>query len=195
MSNKGKKSVLITGCSFGGESHLTALDCWSRESVHKGRLTIENFIHPGIGYALAEAFARQGLRVFATARNVSKMSGLDKKPNVTLLQLDVTSEASVASAVEAVRVETGGTLNYLVNNSGRQYWMPLLDSDLDEGKALFEVNFWGVLRMIQAFAPLLMAATNGATIANIGSIVASLYSPYCSALDPCSGMPRKGSED
>lgn len=111
------------------------------------------------------------------------MSALDKKSNVTLLPLDVTSEASVASALEAVRSKTGGTLNYLVNNSGRQYWMPLLDSDLDEGKAMFEVNFWGVLRAIQAFAPLLMAAADGATVVNIGSIVASLYTPYCSPFD------------
>jgi 1-acylglycerone phosphate reductase len=133
----------------------------------------------GIGYALAESFSKRGLKVFATARDVSKMAGLEKKPNITLLPLDVTSAAEVASAVEAVKSETGGKLDYLVNNSGRQYWMPLLDSDLDEGKALFEVNFWGVLRTIQAFAPLLIAAKGG-TIVNIGSIVASLHPPYCS---------------
>lgn len=116
------------------------------------------------------------------------MAGLEKKPNITLLPLDVTSAADVASAVEAVKSETGGKLDYLVNNSGRQYWMPLLDSDLDEGKALFEVNFWGVLRTIQAFAPLLIAAEGG-TVVNVGSIVASLHPPYCSP-SPVTRIPK-----
>lgn len=122
------------------------------------------------------------------------MAGLEKNPNITLLPLDVTSAAEVASAVEAVKSETGGKLDYLVNNSGRQYWMPLLDSDLDEGKALFEVNFWGVLRTIQAFAPLLIAA-EGATIVNIGSIVASLYTPYCSLLPHLRWKKKTNSHD
>jgi NAD(P)-dependent dehydrogenase (short-subunit alcohol dehydrogenase family) len=68
------KSVVITGCSAGG-----------------------------IGYALAQEYARLGHRVYATARNVNKMKGL-KELGVTLVQLDVTNHKSIGSAARQVRV-------------------------------------------------------------------------------------------
>lgn len=143
------KSVLITGCSEGG-----------------------------IGYALAVAFAQRQLNVIATARDLTKMASLTKYSNITLLALDVTDPAQIAAVVEQVSNKTGGTLDYLVNNSGVSYMMPALDSDIEEGKKMFEVNFWAVLRMIQAFAPLLIAARG--TIVNIGSLLGYLYNPYLS---------------
>jgi 1-acylglycerone phosphate reductase len=143
-------SVLITGCSEGG-----------------------------IGYAMARAFQSRGFTVFATARSLSKMSSLKDLPNTILLELDVTSAADITAAVEAVKAQSPcGRLDYLVNNSGRQYHRPTLDADIDEAKKLFDVNFWGVLAMIQAFAPLLFQAQG--TIVNIGSIVGYLYSPWSS---------------
>lgn len=145
------KSVLITGCSAGG-----------------------------IGYSLAQEFQSHGLTVFATARTLSKISNLEKLSNVTLLPLDVTSASSIAAAVEAVKAKTGGKLDYLVNNSGRTYCMPALDVDIEEAKLLFDVNVWGVLAMVQAFAPLLIEAKG--TLVNIGSIVAYLNVPYGSKL-------------
>ncbi|KAK5204323.1 NADPH-dependent 1-acyl dihydroxyacetone phosphate reductase [Exophiala xenobiotica] len=141
------KTILITGCSAGG-----------------------------IGYALAAECQRRGLTVFATARTTSKMSALEKLPNMTPLSLDVTSPSSIAEAVEQVKSRTGGKLDYLLNNSGQDIIMPALDLDIDDAKGMFEVNFWGVLRMIQAFAPLLIEAEG--TIVNIGSIVAYLHAPY-----------------
>lgn len=141
------KSVLITGCSSGG-----------------------------IGYALAQSFQRRNLVVFATTRDLSKMVGLKDLPNLHLLSLDVTDPYSIADAVEAVKQVTGGPLDYLVNNSGRGYWMPALDTDIEEGKRLFDVNFWGPLRVTQALSPLLVAAKG--TVVNIGSINGYLNVPY-----------------
>jgi 1-acylglycerone phosphate reductase len=82
------KSVLITGCSEGG-----------------------------IGCALAKEFHREGLRVFATARNLAKVELL-KNLGLEVLPLDVVDEASIKQAAESVRALTGGTLDFLVNNSG-----------------------------------------------------------------------------
>jgi 1-acylglycerone phosphate reductase len=82
------KTVLITGCSEGG-----------------------------IGDALAKEFHRKGLRVFATARNLSKVEHL-KELGLEILPLDVIDDASIKQAVESVKSLTGGTLDYLVNNSG-----------------------------------------------------------------------------
>lgn len=82
------KTVLITGCSEGG-----------------------------IGDALAQVFHRKGLRVFATARDLSKVEHL-KTMGLDTLPLDVTDAASIKAAVESVNSLTGGTLDILVNNSG-----------------------------------------------------------------------------
>jgi 1-acylglycerone phosphate reductase len=83
-----QKTVLITGCSEGG-----------------------------IGDALAKAFHKKGLRVFATARNLAKTEHL-KALRLDVLPLDVVNEESIKKAVESVRTATGGTLDILVNNSG-----------------------------------------------------------------------------
>lgn len=143
------KSVLITGCS-----------------------------HGGIGSSLAETFQKRGLHVFATGRSLKKMAHLADLPNVTLLTLDVTSPSSIADAVKAVAAQTGGTLDYLVNNAGRNYICPTLDVDIAEAKAMFDVNFWGLCSCIQAFASLLIAAKG--TIVNIGSFQSVLNVPYSS---------------
>jgi 1-acylglycerone phosphate reductase len=141
------KSVLVTGCSAGG-----------------------------IGYALAEQFQKRGLTVFATARNCSKMDGLKNLPNTVLVPLDVTSPSDIDAAVAAVKAHTGGKLDYLVNNSGQSLHMPTLDQDIESAKDMFEVNFWGVFRMIKAFAPLLIEAKG--TVVNIGSINGHLHPPF-----------------
>jgi NAD(P)-dependent dehydrogenase (short-subunit alcohol dehydrogenase family) len=155
------KSVLITGCSAGG-----------------------------IGSALAEMFHERGLHVFATARSKSKMTHLEKLPNITLLELDVTSPESIAAAVEAVTAQTGGKLNYLVNNSGQSIVKPILDTDINEAKQLFDVNLWGVVAMTQAFAPLVIAAKGG--IVNLASLAAYFRGPWLSLspLNPASAEPE-----
>lgn len=124
-----KQTILITGCSNGG-----------------------------IGSALALALQQRGLHVFATARDPSKMSDLKGLPDVTMLTLDVAKTDDIKAAVEVVTKETGGTLDYLVNNAGRNHFMPILDEDLDMVRNLFEVNFYGPLAITQAFSPLLIKA-------------------------------------
>ncbi len=141
------KSVLITGCSAGG-----------------------------IGFALVEAFQKQDLHVFATARNPSKMSQLEKLPNVTLLSLDPTSIVTVQTAVETVRAKTGGTLDYLVNNAGQTIIMPTLDFDIETAKKMYDINVWGMVRVTQEFAPLLVAAKG--TLVSISSISSSVITPW-----------------
>ncbi len=141
-----RKSVLVTGCSAGG-----------------------------IGAALAEVFHENGYHVFATARNPSKIpQTLTSASNVTTLTLDVLSSESIAAAVQHVTTETGGGLDVLVNNSGGGYVVPGLDISIEEGKKLFDLNFWAPMAMLQAFAPLLITAKG--CIVNNSS--ANAYVPY-----------------
>lgn len=83
---------------------------------------------------------------------------LNGLPNITKLKLDVVKPDDIKNAVEIVVNQTGGTLNYLINNAGRNHFMPILDENLDTVRSLFEVNFYGPLALTQAFAPLLIKA-------------------------------------
>ena len=143
----GKKSVLITGCSDGG-----------------------------IGSALASAMQKRDFHVFATARNLSKMSDLAGLPNVTFLKLDVTINDDITGAVRAVNEATGGTLDYLISNAGHNHFMPILDDDINTLKGLFEINVWGPLALTQAFAPLLIK-TRG-VMAYVTSVSGYLNVPF-----------------
>jgi NAD(P)-dependent dehydrogenase (short-subunit alcohol dehydrogenase family) len=96
------------------------------------------------------------------------MKHLSDLARITLIPLDVTQGSQISAAVELIQKHTGGTLDYLVNNAGDGYIIPVLDCDQVHGRQIFEVNFWGPLRMIQEFSPLLIAARG--TIVNINSV-------------------------
>lgn len=141
------KSILVTGCSAGG-----------------------------IGEALAFALAKRGHHVFATARNPAKVPDtLSSLSTVTVLRLDVLSAVSVAEAVKAV-TESGRGLDILVNNAGCGYAQPLLDIDIAKAQHLFDTNLWGPIRMIQAFADLLIASHG--RIINVSSVGAIVNTPW-----------------
>ena len=146
-NSKSRPTVLITGCSAGG-----------------------------MGSALAEVFHERGLHVFATARLRSKMSHLEKLPNMTLLELDVAVPFSIAAAVDVVRTKTNGKLDYLINNSGQGLVLPALDTEIDQARKMFDVNFWGVVNVVHAFAPLVIEAKG--TIVNATSLAAVLHVPW-----------------
>lgn len=139
-SDSSKKTVLITGCSDGG-----------------------------IGAALARSFRDRGFHVFATLRNTAKAGSLAESDDVDILELEVTSRESIDRCAETVSKYTCGRgLDVLVNNAGADYVVPLLDTSVDEGRRLFDLNVWSILSMSQAFAPLLIQAHG--TICNISSI-------------------------
>lgn len=103
------------------------------------------------------------------------MSDLVSLPNVTLLELDVTSPTSISAAAERVKVDGGG-LKILVNNAGFGYTNPYLDTDVEICKDMFEVNVWGPVRVTQAFIGLLVEAQG--TVVMIGSTAEMMGIPY-----------------
>jgi 1-acylglycerone phosphate reductase len=189
MASPPRKTVLITGCSAGG-----------------------------IGSALAEAFHAQGLRVFATARDLSKVANL-KALGMDVLNLDIEDEASLAAAVKKITATTGGTLDILVNNSGvgafgpcftvpsnfpfalsfrfnlptdhnlpltihsKGQAGPIIDSDLEHSRKMFEVNFFGRVATTLAFAPLILKSKG--IILNIGSIAGVCPQPWKGMYNAC----------
>lgn len=130
----------------------------------------------GIGAAMAKVFSQKGYHVIATLRDISKAKSLVEIKNIEILELEVTSLESIAKCVTQVRKHTNGTLDILINNAGQNCVMPLLDTDIVEAKKFFDVNFWNVLAVTQAFAPMLIEAKG--VLVNHGSVTWDLSVPW-----------------
>lgn len=117
----------------------------------------------------------QGCRVFASARTPSKIAHL-RDLGIETIILDVLSTESIKSAVDEVSKATDGSLDYLINNSGGGYSMPIADVDIAEAKKLYDLNVWSVISVTQAFLPLLIKAKG--TIVNQTSVCAIANIPF-----------------
>ncbi len=141
----------------------------------------------GIGLQIAKDLASHGFTVLVGSRNfengeaAAKSAGADARA----LQLDVTNQASIAAAAERIRNEFG-RLDVLVNNAaightgkpGRSLAEMVTSgrgsiASLDEVRAVFETNVFGVIAVTQAMLPLLREAPAG-RIVNVSSGAGSL---------------------
>ncbi len=120
----------------------------------------------GIGLAFARALLARGARkVYAAARNPSTLT----LPGVQALQLDVTKPEEIAAAVRQAADAT-----IVINNAGIAQPGGFLASDSEElARQIFETNFFGMLNMSKAFAPVLKANGGGALI-NVLSVASWL---------------------
>ncbi len=133
----------------------------------------------GIGYATALELARHGYRVFAGMRSLAKAGPLrqaaaaEELP-LELVELDVTSEPSTRNAFAAAAAR--GPVEVLVNNAGIGGATPLELTPESEHRAMFETNYFGAVRCIQAVLPAMRERGRGA-IVNITSVAGILATP------------------
>ena len=135
----------------------------------------------GIGLRTALHFSRKGHTVFASMRDTSIAGELenaarDEGLSIEILQLDVTDDASVQRAVAKV-LDAAGRIDVLVNNAGFGFFGPIEEADMDEAKLVFDTNFFGPLRMIQAVLPGMREQLSG-TIANVSSLSGVICEPF-----------------
>jgi len=119
----------------------------------------------GLGKALALLLAERGYRVFAAGRSAEKLAQLDalareKKFALESIALDVCSDASVQSAIQTVLGKTGA-IDVLVNNAGVNYTAAVEDLSMEDWRAQFETNVFGVLRVTRAVLPHMRARRSG----------------------------------
>jgi short-subunit dehydrogenase len=126
----------------------------------------------GIGRASAEALARTGFTVFGTSR---KPSG-NNPSQISMLACDVTDEASVASLVSEVLARTG-RIDVLVNNAGLGLFGGAEESSAAQVQRLFDVNLFGVIRVVNAVLPSMRARGQGRII-NLSSALGFVPAPY-----------------
>ncbi|MBL8614283.1 MAG: SDR family NAD(P)-dependent oxidoreductase [Deltaproteobacteria bacterium] len=127
----------------------------------------------GIGAATAARLSAAGFTVFGTSRRGGAAGG----SAVPLLPLDVTSDASVAAAVDEL-LGRAGRIDLLVNNAGLGVGLAGdEESSITQAQAIFETNFFGTVRMTRAVVPH-MRRQGAGRIINIGSGGGLFPMPY-----------------
>jgi NAD(P)-dependent dehydrogenase (short-subunit alcohol dehydrogenase family) len=129
----------------------------------------------GIGAATAKRLAQRGQLVYATARRPDTLSEATAAGCRTLA-LDVTDEASMVAAVDAI-VADHGRVGALVNNAGYGEYGAVEDVPIERVRKQFETNVIGLSRMCQLVLPSMRAAGRG-RIVNVGSMGGRLTFPY-----------------
>lgn len=160
MSDLNGVSILITGCSS------------------------------GFGRLGAVHYAQLGAKVFATMRNLPRPEADDliaeaeqDRLDITVLEIDVTSDEQVEAGVAAALEATGGTLDVLINNAGISYRGPIELQDMAATQLMFDTNVYGPHRMARAVLPAMRAAGSG-HIFNVTSQLGRLIIPGFAQYSP-----------
>jgi NAD(P)-dependent dehydrogenase (short-subunit alcohol dehydrogenase family) len=138
----------------------------------------------GIGLETALVLARAGHRVYATLRNPDRASSLrqraeNEKLPVSIVQLDVDSDESVAGTIAAIRSEAG-FIDVLVNNAGIERMGSIEELPWEAFRATMETNYFGALRCIRACVPEMRKRRSGCII-NVSSVAGRIA---CSPMSP-----------
>ena len=124
----------------------------------------------GIGLCTAAALRDRGCKVYELSRRDSEVTG------ITHIKCDVTDEAQIAAAVGQVMAESG-RIDILINNAGFGISGAVEFTDTAEAQRLFDVNFFGMVRMNHAVLPL-MRRQGGGRIVNLSSVAAPVPIPF-----------------
>lgn len=131
----------------------------------------------GIGKELAQQVLSAGYSVALGARNINDVAEIIAAyPETTLaVKLDVTKTDEIVSSVKAVK-EKFGNIDVLVNNAGIGYFGSIEESEEEEVRRMFEINFFGLAKLTNEVLPILRAQRKG-HILNVTSILGLVSYP------------------
>ena len=121
----------------------------------------------GIGYQTAESLAKEGHIVYGAARRTEKMETL-KQFGVKPIYLDVTDEENIKSAIDTI-IRNEGRIDVLINNAGYGSFGAVEDVEINEARRQFEVNLFGLARLVQLVLPHMRKQKSGRII-NVSSM-------------------------
>jgi len=128
----------------------------------------------GFGRELAKYVLQQGYRAGVAARKTEDIQDIiaGHEQHAIALKLDVTKPEQIKEAVKQTK-EKFGRIDVLVNNAGIGYFGAVEESEDDAVRNMFEINFWGLVKMTQQVLPIMRAQRSGhiVNIASIGGLV------------------------
>ena len=130
-----------------------------------GKTCIVTGANSGIGRSTAITLAKNDYTVFATMRSLErgeKLKGIAQELNLVIkaVELDVSDTDSVNQGINEILDQTD-QIDILINNAGVGSNAVIEDVDIESDKSVFETNFWGVVRCIQAVLPTMRQQKSG----------------------------------
>jgi len=129
----------------------------------------------GFGRNIALEALEQGNKVAVTSRNTDDVQDIiTQYPDTAIaIKLDVTVAEQVTAAVQTAQ-EKFGRIDVLVNNAGIGYFGAIEESEEEEYRRMFEINFFGLARVTNAVLPVMRAQRSGniVNISSVGGLVA-----------------------
>ena len=143
-----------------------------------GRRVLITGASSGIGAAVALFLADRGYKVWGTTRDLAKVGSFPEelREKVTFLAMDVTDQDSVHRGVAEFLRQAGG-IDVLINNAGYGVFGPIEEFPVERVEALFAVNYFGVLRVLQEVIPVMREQGSGLII-NITSLAGTFVIPF-----------------
>ena len=129
----------------------------------------------GIGKVVAQELSAYGFKVFAAARRVNRMEDLKEK-GVIPLSLDLTKDDSIQECVKNV-LSDAGRIDVLVNNAGYGSYGAIEDVPIEEARRQFDVNVFGMARLIQLVTPS-MRENHYGKIVNVSSMAGKIWTKF-----------------
>ena len=135
---------------------------------HTAQTVLITGVSSGIGEAIAKRLVADGHRVFGSVRS----SAAPVPSGVERVLLDVRDDASIRAALAAI-----GDVDAVVNNAGTSVVGAIEETDINQAQALFDVNFFGAVRVTQAVLPGMRARRAGRLLF-VSSVLGFLPAPY-----------------
>lgn len=129
----------------------------------------------GIGEITASELAKKGFTVYAAARSLDRMNHL-KKYGIMPVYMDLTDEETIVRCVDDI-LKAKGRIDLLVNNAGYGYFGAVEDVLIDDAKRQFDVNLFGMARLIQLVTPV-MRENHSGKIINISSVGGKVWTKF-----------------
>ncbi|WP_233982264.1 oxidoreductase [Pectobacterium versatile] len=140
----------------------------------KSKVILVTGASSGIGEATALRLKASGHTIYAAARRIERMQKLAES-DIRVLPLDVTDSVSVQTVVDTIIAECG-RIDVVVNNAGYGSYGAVEEVSPEEGRAQFDVNVFGAVRLTQLVLPHMRAQRSG-TVINITSMGGKIYTP------------------
>ena len=139
----------------------------------------------GIGFELARLFAENGHKVLAISRNPEPVTSLGIN-NISAFSFDLADETSCEKLRSFVEQEWQ-SVDILINNAGKLLNKPFSESSLEEFRSVYEVNVFGVVKVIQTLLPFMSKTGHVVNISSMGGIQGSVKFPGLSAYSSSKG--------
>ncbi|MBS4031595.1 MAG: SDR family oxidoreductase [Clostridiales bacterium] len=143
-----------------------------KKTIREKKVVLVTGASSGIGKSCADYLAKKDCRVYGTSRFPERTTSGSLSEQYTLIQMDVNDDSSVKKGINRI-LQKEGRIDIVVNNAGYALAGAIEDTTIDETKAQFETNFFGVLRICREVLPVMRSQKSGyiISISSIGGLI------------------------